>query len=441
MSGPDTSRAQAEELYRRGDLDGALACYRRLLDQRPDDAGLLNDAGTVSYAQGRVDQARGYYVRALRADPQCADARANLQMLCRATGARLDVLLRAAEGGSARRRGISVVIPINSRFDVFARCLEGLANQTFAPERYEVLAVANGVEADGLAELRGLIDAWQPRYGGRLRLVEIGQASIALARNAGIRAAEGTVIMQINEDAVLSRTALAQHWAAHEEFGFNPRCVLLGGREFPAAYRRRLLNYLYEAAALYMPLHRRRPRFMGDYQWFVTCNLSCLAEAYERFGLYDPAFAWGSDTELGRRWEKACCMDLYVDTGIQGYHLHELSFEGYRANCIKRAAYQFRRETGRWPSEATAGERDEAREALGETDLDAAAFEADMRRLEDEFPGPDAFAGTSVMGRPARTLPEFDYLVTPLLKAYRRHLHYTELLRLMELGAEEVAAG
>ncbi len=441
MRGPDLSRAQAEELYRRGDLNGALACYRRLLDLRPDDAELLNDAGTVSYALGRTEQARGYYVRALRADPQCADARANLQMLCRATGARLDALMKEAEGGTARRRAISVVVPINSRFDVFARCLEGLANQTFAAERYEVLAVANGVEADGMAELRGLIDAWQPRYGGRLRLVEVGQASIALARNAGIRAAEGTVIMQINEDAVLSRTALAQHWTAHEEFGLNPRCVLLGGREFPDAYRGRLFNYLYEAASLYMPLHRRRPRFMGDYQWFVTCNLSCLAEAYERFGLYDPAFAWGSDTELGRRWEKARCMDLYVDTSIQGYHLHELTFDGYRGNCTKRAPYQFRRETGRWPSEATEEERGEAREALEGEDLDVAAFEAEMRRLEAEFPGPQAFAGTTVMGRAARTLREFDYLVTPSLKAYRKHLHYTELLRLMELGAEEVAAG
>ncbi len=441
MSEPDASRAQAEELYGRGDLAGALACYRRLLDRDPSNAGLLNDAGTVSYALGLTDQAAGFYVRALRADPGCTDARANLQTLCRATGARFDALLKEAEGGRAARRGISVVIPINSRFDIFARCLEGLANQTFAPERYEVLPVANGVDAEGMRELRALIDAWQPRYGGRLRLIEIEQASIALARNAGIAAAEGTVIMQINEDAVLSRSALEQHWAAHEEWGFNPRCVLLGGREFPDAYRRRLFNYLYEAAALYMPLHRRRPRFMGDYQWFVTCNLSCLAEAYERFGLYDPAFTWGSDTELGRRWEKAGCMDLYVDTSIQGYHLHDLTFEGYRGNCTKRAPCQFRRETGRWPSEATDEEREEAREALAEAELDAPAFEADMRRLEAEFAGPDDFAGTTVLGRPARTLSEFDYLVTPLLKAYRKHLHYTELLRLMELRRQEAAAG
>jgi GT2 family glycosyltransferase len=434
-------KARAAACYDAGDLPGALQCFRRLLGLLPNDPEVLNDAGTVSYALSLTDQARGYYVRALRADPSYAPARRNLEMLCCATGMRFEELLREAEGRPRSVRDISVVVPLNSRFDVFAHCLEGLANQTFAPERYEVLAVANGVGPDQMAELRRLIDAWQGRYGGRLRLVEVEQASIALARNAGIREAEGAVIMQINEDAVLSRTALEQHWAAHEGFGFNPRCVLLGGREFPDAYRRRLFNYLYEAAALYMPLHQPRPRFMGDYQWFVTCNLSCLAEAYERFGCYDPAYAWGSDTELGRRWEQAGFMDLYVDTSIRGYHLHELTFEGYRNNCIKRAPFQFRREAGHWPSEATPDEREEARLALGDDGLDVAAFEADLVRLEQEFPGPDAFAGTSVMGKPARTLREFNYLVTPLLKAYRKHLHYAELVRLMELGVEEAAAG
>lgn len=432
-------KARAAACYEAGDLKGAYECLRRLLDLCPNDAEVLNDAGTVSYALGRRDQARGYYVRALRADPQCAAARQNLEMLCRAIGARPDALLREAEGGRRSRRDISVVVPLNSRFDVFAFCLEGLWNQTFGAERYEVLAVANGVGPQQIGELRRLIDTWKARYGERLRLIEVEQASIALARNVGIREAEGAVIMQINEDAVLSRTALEQHWTAHEEFGFDPRCVLLGGRSFPAAYRRRFFNYLYEAASLYMPLHQPRPRFMGDYQWFVTCNLSCLAEAYERFGLYDPAFTWGSDTELGRRWEKANCMDLYVDTGIHSYHLHELTFEGHRGNCLKRAPFQFRRETGRWPCEATEEERQEAREGLEADELDVAAFEAELLRLEAEFPGPDAFAGMTVMGKQAPTLRDFNYLITPRMKAYRKHLHYAELLRLMARGRKEVA--
>ena len=189
-----------------------------------------------------------------------------------------------------------------------------------------------------------------------------------------------------------------------------------------------------------MPLHQPRPRFLGDYQWFVTCNLSTLAQAHEQFGLYDPAFTWGSDTELGRRWEKARCMDLYVDTGIQSYHLHDLTFAGHRANCLKRAPFQFRRETGRWPCEATEEERQEAREALAADELDVAAFEAEMVRLEAEFPGPDAYEGTTVMGKRAPTLRDFNYLLTPLIKNYRKHLHYAELLRLMARAGEEVAA-
>ena len=432
-------KARAAACYEAGDLKGAHECLSRLLELCPGDAEALNDAGTVSYALGRRDQARGYYVRALRADPQYAPARQNLAMLCRAVGAMPDALLREAEGGRPSRRDISVVVPLNSRFDVFAFCLEGLWNQTFGAERYEVLTVANGVGPQEIGELRRLIDTWKARYGERLRLIEVEQASIALARNAGIREAEGAVIMQINEDAVLSRTALERHWAAHEEFGFNPRSVLLGGRSFPAAYHRRFFNYLYEAAGLYMPLHQPHPRFLGDYQWFVTCNLSCPAEAYERFGFYDPTYAWGSDTELGWRRERAGCLDLHVDTGIHGYHLHDLTFEGHRSNCLKRAPFQFRLRTGRWPCEATEEERQEARDAVQADGLDLAAFEAELRRLEAEWPGPNAFAGMTVMGKQAATLREFHFLITPLIKVYRRRLHFAELLRLMARGRQEVA--
>ena len=388
MTDPALSRAHAEALYHQGDLDGALESYRLLIDQRPGDAGLLNDAGTVSCALGRMAQARGYYLRALRADPQCADAHRNLQTLCRATGQRPDDLLKEARAGRHARLDISVVVPIHSRFDVFGRCLEALAEQTYAPHRYEVLAVANGVGPGAMAELRGLIDSFQPRYGGRLRLIEVQQASIALARNAGIEAAEGALILQTNEDAILSPTALAQHWAAHEEFGFNPRCVLLGGREFPAHYRRHLFNYLYEAAALYSPLHHRIPRFTGAYQWFVTCNLTCTAEAYDRFGRYEPAYVWGSDTALGRRWQQADVVTVFVDTSIQSYHLHELTYAGHRSNCLKRARFQFHQATGHWPWEATQAERERMGRVVEASSAEVAAFEAELMRLEQEFAGP-----------------------------------------------------
>jgi GT2 family glycosyltransferase len=327
---------------------------------------------------------------------------------------------------------VSVVIPINSRFDVFAHCLEALAEQTYPADRYEVLAVANGVEGAALDELRALIGAFEPRYGGRLRLVEVDRASIALARNAGIGAARGAVILQINEDAVLSPTALAQHWAGHEEFGFDPHCVLLGGREFTAALRRRLFNYLYEAAGLYTPLHWRRPRFAGNYQWFVTCNLSCTAEAYDRFGCYDPAYVWGSDTALGCRWQQAGVMRLFVDTSIRAYHLHELSFAGHRGNCLKRAPFQFRQATGRLPHEVTEDERTRLRSVIEASRAEIAAFEADLQRLEAEFAGPEAFAGASVMGIPTRTLREFDYVTASLLQNYRFYLYCSEVLRLSE---------
>ncbi|MHC4593223.1 MAG: glycosyltransferase, partial [Planctomycetota bacterium] len=324
-------RARAVSCCEQGDLEGALSAYLRLLSLEPGNPEVLNDLGAISFELGRLRESARYFAGALRLDPDHGEARQNLAMLCQATGTKVDKVLAEAAGvgqhsTAAVSTDLSAVVPVHDGFDVFDRCLDALHGQTLPAERCEVLAVANGVDGDARRELASIVERWQRHLGERLRLLEIEAASIALARNEGIRHARGRIVLQINADAILSRTALAEHYAEHERTGFDPRCVVIGGREFPPLYLTSLFNYLHESIPLYTALHQKRPRFLADSNWFVTCNLSCLKEAYERFGVYDPSFAWGSDQELGMRWEKHD-VRMYVNTNIVGYHLHWLSFD------------------------------------------------------------------------------------------------------------------
>ncbi|MHC5033491.1 MAG: glycosyltransferase [Planctomycetota bacterium] len=436
-------RARAASCCEQGDLQGALCAYLRLLSLKPDDPEVLNDLGALSFQLGRLQESVRYFAGALRLDPQHREARQNLTMLCQATGAKVDaVLAEAADAGqgstAAVSTDLSVVVPVHDGFDVFDRCLDALHGQTLPAERCEVLVVANGVDGDARRELISIVERWQRHFGERLRLVEVEQASIALARNEGIRYASGRIVLQINADAVLSRTALAEHYAEHERMGFDPRCVVIGGREFPPLYLTSLFNYLHESIPLYTALHQKRPRFLAASNWFVTCNLSCLKEAYERFGVYDPSFAWGSDQELGMRWEKRD-VRMYVNTNIVGYHLHWLSFDSWRGKCITGTPHWFRRHMGMTPEELPASGRQAVRDTLDECEFNMHDVEREIRRVEESFNGPESFSGESIMGVRVRTLAELNSCLRRLLKDYRTQLQYAEIWKRIESAAEAPA--
>jgi len=437
MSSPETIRAQAQESYERGDHTGALKSYLRLLQSDPGNPDVLNDLGTVCFALGRIEESKRYLAAALKLEPTHSEARENLRMLCKVVGMTPEAVLgQAAEISPATTvqnpRDISVIVPAHGRLDVLEQCLEALCCQTFPAERYEVVLVANGLDEPAAGQMSALTARCRSHFGDRLRVIQVGQASIPLARNEGIRNARGQIVLQINLDAILSRTALAEHYAEHEGFGFDPRYVICGGRRFPESYKRSLFNYLYEAIPLYTALHQPRPRFLADAAWFVTCNLSCMREAYDMFGTYDPSYVWGSDTEMGRRWEEKHGVHIYVNTNIVGYHLHKLSFDFWKSKCIEAVPYWFRRSTGMSPEEMPADARRALREKLDASDLDAASLESEMRRLEAAFSSPESFAGETVMGERVYTLNDFTWRIRALLKQYRIFLQHMELWRIVQ---------
>ncbi len=61
-----------------GKLDTAVACYRRALELKPDDAETHNNLGAALQGQGKLDEAVACYRRALELKPDSAEAHNNL---------------------------------------------------------------------------------------------------------------------------------------------------------------------------------------------------------------------------------------------------------------------------------------------------------------------------------------------------------------------------
>ncbi len=159
-----------------------------------------------------------------------------------------------------------------------------------------------------------------------------------------------------------------------------------------------------------------------------------MREAYGLFGVYDSTFAWGSDVALGTRWEENFGMQLYVNTHIVSYHLHELSFDSWKNKLVEAIPYWFRRGTGKTPEHLSAQEQQAVKERLDARVLDVVEFEEDIRRLEAAFSGPESFRPQVVMGRSAPTLRDFVWHLRAQLKRYRLELQHAEIWKRIERG-------
>src|ERR1700685_1759979 len=90
----------------------------------------------------------------------------------------------------------SVVIPVYNDWIPLDRCLQSLTRQTNAP-RFEVVVVDDG-STEGAPELiRG------SAHGYPLTVIQQSHAGIPAARNRGVRASKGAVLLFVDADCRL----------------------------------------------------------------------------------------------------------------------------------------------------------------------------------------------------------------------------------------------
>ncbi len=105
---------------------------------------------------------------------------------------------------------ISVVITTFNRRASLERCLKSLAQQTFPPEKFEVVVVADGCTDETDRFLR----VYEAPHGFRwLTQENEGQSA---AQNTGIAAAGGEIVILMDDDCTCDPGLVAAHYEAHE---------------------------------------------------------------------------------------------------------------------------------------------------------------------------------------------------------------------------------
>ena len=203
----------------------------------------------------------------------------------------------------------SVVVPTYNRLPILRQCLAALEAQELstAPgvEGYEVIVVDDGSTDETVAALRQATDP-------HLRLLQQDHGGAAMARNLGVKAARGNVIVFIDSDLVVVKgflsahaRALQRHWRRHG----NRLCFTYGAVINTS-------NFAQPTA---------EPHKLTDLSWayFATGNVAIDRQLLLRSGLFDPRFCqygW-EDLELGERLRQLGVVLVRCPEAI-GYHWH-----------------------------------------------------------------------------------------------------------------------
>ena len=174
---------------------------------------------------------------------------------------------------------LSVVIATRDRAGFLSKALDSLDAQVGAPA-FEVVVVDNG-SSDATPEV---VAERAARGSLEVRRIVVPEPNRGAARNAGIAAARGAIVVFVDDDVFVPEGFLAAHAAAHAGV-------------FPLAVSGPILN---------VPSYAHQPKpgpLNYSRAFFCTCNVSVPRNALLAAGGFDADFnlyGW-EDTELGLR--------------------------------------------------------------------------------------------------------------------------------------------
>ena len=219
---------------------------------------------------------------------------------------------------------LSVVIPTFNRKDTVFRVLDALGRQTLPREAFEVVVVDDG-SRDGTPALL-------ERYRAPFELTVKAQENTgpAGARNLGVRAARGEIVVFLGDDTVPEAEFLGVHLRSHRAAG-GRRVAVLGYTGWPEERRvTPFLHHINEYGLQFGYELIEDPESV-PFNFFYTSNISVPRSALLDVGLFDTTFpdaAW-EDIELSYRLSRRGYVIVYRPAAVVRHH-HAITFESFR---------------------------------------------------------------------------------------------------------------
>jgi glycosyltransferase involved in cell wall biosynthesis len=209
---------------------------------------------------------------------------------------------------------VTAVIPCRNEARYIGPCLESLIGCDYPKDRLEVL-VCDGLSDDGTREI---VAGYAARH-RFIRLVDNPQRITPCAMNAGIREAQGDVIMPMGAHAVYSPSYISQLVAALEETGADNVggvLVTLPANGTPLARALAVgLSHPFGVGNSYFRIGAAERRLVD------TVPFGCYRRAvFDRIGVFDEELVRNQDDELNARLHKQGGRIMLIPEVVSHYY-------------------------------------------------------------------------------------------------------------------------
>lgn len=216
---------------------------------------------------------------------------------------------------------LSIIINTYNRREMLLRCLDTIASQALDRSLYEIVVVDDG-STDGAAEAVRRWMAVHPEV--TIQEIAAEHRGYSAARNVGIRAAQGEVLLFMGDDILLWPGTIEEHLREHERFP-DDRVAVLGYVAWDPALQSPVTDYAAQSGFGFDGMLRSGVR-IAPWHAFYTCNISLKRSLLERAGGFNEALLDSpyDDTELGYRLTRDHGLVLRLNYNAGGFHYHPL---------------------------------------------------------------------------------------------------------------------
>jgi glycosyltransferase involved in cell wall biosynthesis len=225
---------------------------------------------------------------------------------------------------------ISVVIPTFNRAELLESTLESFASQTLPKHRYEVVVVDDGSK-DATPKV---CDDFASRI--QLKYLHIENSGISAAKNTGILASRGRILLFFDDDDIADRHLLEEHLKAHKRHPKENVAVLGYTTWSPTLPVTPLMHYITEIGRFLFAYGDLKDGQMLDFTYFWGGRSSCKRSFLAKHGVFNRQFRTIiEDMELGYRLSKFGLRVLFHRAAVS-YAARPLTFEDVCDRCERQ---------------------------------------------------------------------------------------------------------
>ncbi len=231
---------------------------------------------------------------------------------------------------------ISGILTTHNRASLLPDVLRGLEQQTLAQSRFEILAVDDG----STDETPRILAEWSQRL--PLRILRQNPAGLAAAKNLGVLAARGPILVFLDDDDVAAPGLLAAHLALHLEQP-DPALAVLGHTVIdPRFAAHPVMRHVTETGCQLLSYGWMTPHQRLSYREFWGGRSSCKRSLLVRHGLFHPDFRFGcEDIELGWRLSRHGLRVIYEPAALSTM-IRGMTFDQFCQRCYRQGQSQYR---------------------------------------------------------------------------------------------------